>query len=121
MAQTHQAVYLGEGESIDYTAGSAVASGDVVVQGSLPGFVRNPIAASTLGSLGTTGLWRVVKANGAITAGAAVYWDADGSPQGGTALSGAATTTAPATHSWASRPSPRARPTRRLTCSARGT
>lgn len=89
-----QATYRHGGEAIDYTPGSAVAAGAVVVQGSLPGFARSPIAANELGSLGVVGVYRVAKSNGAITAGAAVYWDADGDPEGGTAGTGAATTTA---------------------------
>lgn len=89
-----QAKYLHGGEAVDYTPSSAVAAGDVVVQGSLPGFARSPIAANELGSLGVVGVFRVAKANGAISAGAAVYWDADGDPEGGTAGTGAATTTA---------------------------
>ncbi len=40
------------------------------------------------------GIFDVAKAAVAFTAGAAVYWDADGNPVGGTAGSGAATTAA---------------------------
>jgi predicted RecA/RadA family phage recombinase len=93
MAQTYQAVYLGEGCSIDYTPGSAKSAGDVIVQSTLPGFARTDLAASTLGSLGVRGVYRIVKINGAISAGNAVYWAAAGNPQGGTAGTGGATTT----------------------------
>jgi predicted RecA/RadA family phage recombinase len=93
LAQAFKAVYLGSGLSADYTPGAAVAAGEVVVQNSMPGFARSDIAASALGSLGLAGKWRIVKANGAINPGVAVYWDADGNPQGGTAGSGCATTT----------------------------
>jgi hypothetical protein len=65
----------------------------VVVQGTLVGIARMPIAANILGSLAVRGLFDVVKAAVAFTAGAAVYWDADGDPVGGTAGTGAATTT----------------------------
>lgn len=94
MAQQHQAVKLDEAEKIAYTPVSDVAAGAVVVQGSVVGFASQPIPANTLCSLHVSGGFRVVKANGAITAGAAVYWDADGNPQGGEAGSGAITTTA---------------------------
>ena len=93
MAQTYQAKFAQEGKSIDYTPGSAVAGGSVVVQGSLVGFAKLAIAANKLGALAIAGVFDLVKINGAIAAGAPVYWDADGNPQGGVAGSGAATTT----------------------------
>jgi predicted RecA/RadA family phage recombinase len=83
----------GDQTRIDYTPGSAVAEGDVVVQGLLVAVATQPIAASELGSLATSGVFDFVKATGAITAGAAVYWDVDGDPVGGTAGTGALTTT----------------------------
>lgn len=89
-----QATFVQEGESIDYTPVAAVESGQVVVQNSLVGITRSPIAAGALGSLATVGVFDVVKATGAINGGAAVYWDADGDPVGGVAGTGAATTTA---------------------------
>ena len=44
------AVYVHEGDAVDYTPGSDVAAGDVVVQGELVGVARTPIAANTAGS-----------------------------------------------------------------------
>jgi len=88
-----QATFVQDGNSVDYTPGSAVAAGAVVVQNSLVGIARTPIAANALGSLATVGLFDVVKVTGAINAGAAIYWDADGDPLGGDAGTGAATTT----------------------------
>lgn len=96
MAQTYQGAFIQEGASIDYTPGSAVAAGAVVVQNKLVGIAKKAIAASTLGALAIDGVFDVVKANGAIAAGIALYWDADGNPQGGTAGTGAATATATA-------------------------
>jgi len=93
MAQTYQARFIQEGQSIDYTPGSAVAAGQVVVQGSMIGVAKTPIAANALGALAAGGVFDVVKATGAINDGAVVYWDADGNPVGGTAGTGAATTT----------------------------
>ncbi|MFQ3588264.1 MAG: capsid cement protein, partial [Fimbriimonadaceae bacterium] len=42
-----QAVFVHDGECIDYTPGAAVAAGDVVVQGDLIGVAKQPIAANT--------------------------------------------------------------------------
>jgi len=41
------AVFVQEGDVIDYTPSSAVAAGDVVVQGDLIGVAKQPIAANT--------------------------------------------------------------------------
>ncbi|MBP7747010.1 MAG: DUF2190 family protein [Phycisphaerae bacterium] len=73
-----QATFVHEGASIDYTPGSAVAAGDVIVQGELIGVARTPIAAGVLGSLAVDGVLDFAKATGggtAISAGANVYWD----------------------------------------------
>ena len=40
-----QATYVHGGCAVDYTPGTAVAAGDVVVQGDLVGVVKRPIAA----------------------------------------------------------------------------
>src|SRR5690606_31113108 len=52
------------------------------------------IAAGTLGALHAEGVFEFVKDNSDISAGDVLYWDADGDPVGGTAGTGAATTTA---------------------------
>ncbi len=73
-----QATFVHDGASIDYTPGSAVAAGDVIVQGELVGVARTPLAANTLGSLAVAGVFDFAKATGggtAISAGANVYWD----------------------------------------------
>ena len=73
------ATFIHDGNSIDYTPGSDVAAGAVVVQGELIGIAKRPIAANTLGALATVGVFDLPKATGvgeAITAGAKVYWDA---------------------------------------------
>ncbi len=88
-----KATYVQQGDSVDYTPSSAVAAGDVIVQGTLVGVAKTPIAANVLGSLAVRGVFDVAKAAVAFTPGAAVYWDADGNPVGGTAGTGAATTT----------------------------
>ena len=68
--------YVQKGEAIDYRPSEAVAAGDVVVLGNLVGIARLDIAANTLGSLAVVGVFDVEKAAGAVTVGAAVYWDA---------------------------------------------
>jgi len=93
MAQT-PALYYQEGDAIDYTPVAAVTAGDVIVTGDTVGIATNDIAANVLGSLTVSGVFKVPKATGAIAKDAKVYWDADGSPNVGTALSGAATSTA---------------------------
>jgi len=93
MAQTFQATFIQDGKSIDYTPSAAVAAGAVVVQGSMIGVAKTPIAANALGSLAVSGIFDVVKANEQQALGAALYWDADGDPYNGTAGTGCATTT----------------------------
>ena len=73
------AIYVQDGEAIDYTPSSAVAAGDVVIQGDLVGVARTPIAANALGSLAVEGAFDFPKATGTgsgLAAGATVYWDA---------------------------------------------
>jgi predicted RecA/RadA family phage recombinase len=89
MAQVPATAYA-EGCSIDYTPGSAVTAGDVVVQNGLVGIATVDIAASALGSLAVEGLFKVPKTTAAWTAGLPVYWNATGSPDNGDASSGAA-------------------------------
>jgi len=93
-AQTFQARSLRDGKTVAYTPGSAKAAGDVVVQSTMVGVAVQAIAANVKGALAVEGVFRVVKVTGAISAGDAVYWDADGDPVGGTAGTGGATTSA---------------------------
>jgi predicted RecA/RadA family phage recombinase len=93
MAQTPALMYSGE-SAIDYTPGSAVTGGDIVVIGSIPFLATADIAANAKGSLAAEGVWKVPKETGALTAGDAIYWHTDGSPVTGTASSGAANGTA---------------------------
>jgi len=89
-----QGTYIKAGAVVDYTPVAAVVAGQVVVQGNLVGIALNPIAASTLGALAVSGIFDVDQNAEIIVAGDAVYWDANGSSVGGTALAGAATATA---------------------------
>jgi predicted RecA/RadA family phage recombinase len=73
------AIFVQEGDAVDYTPGTDVAAGDVVVQGDLVGVTPRPIPANTAGGLVVEGVFDFPKATGggsAIAAGTVVYWDA---------------------------------------------
>lgn len=75
------AVMIHKGDSIDYTPGSAVSAGDVVVllTGSLLGVAVKDIAANELGALAIEGVFTFPKAvlsTSAIPVGTKLYWDA---------------------------------------------
>ena len=72
------ATFVHDGNAIDYTPGSDVAAGDVVVQGDLIGVAKQLIAANVLGALAVTGVFDLPKTAGvgeAIAVGSKVYWD----------------------------------------------
>lgn len=71
--------YAQDGDLIDYTPTSAVATGAVVVLNDLVCVAPRPIAANTLGAVAVEGVWTFPKASGAIGQGALVYWDATNS------------------------------------------
>lgn len=95
MAQTAALMYA-EGDVIDYTPVAAVAAGAVVLLGTIPMIAPVAIAAGVKGALQCAGIVKVPQKAEVITAGDAVYWDADGTPVTGDTLSGAATGTASA-------------------------
>jgi predicted RecA/RadA family phage recombinase len=65
-----QATFIQEGHYIDHTPASALASGDVVVQGDLVGVTVRPLAAGELGSLAVDGICDFNKSTGvAFTVG----------------------------------------------------
>ena len=72
------AVFVQEGNQVDYTPGADVAAGDVVVQGDLIGVAKQPIAANVLGALAVVGVFDVAKESGGavtFTVGQKAYWD----------------------------------------------
>lgn len=70
------ALYVQEGGSVDYTPGSAVLAGDVVVQGEMVGVAKLPIAANALGALSITGVFDFLKTAATVYAvGVVVFWD----------------------------------------------
>ena len=68
-----QATFIQEGRSIDHTPSGEVAAGLVVLTGSLVGIAKRLIAANVLGALALEGVFDVVQAAIAFTAGDAVY------------------------------------------------
>ena len=73
------AKFIYDGDAIDYTPGTAVAAGAVVVQGDLIGVAKLDIPANTLGALAVTGVFDFPKTAGggtAIAGGVTVYWNA---------------------------------------------
>jgi predicted RecA/RadA family phage recombinase len=71
-----QATFIQSGDAIDYTPGSAVAAGDVVVQGDLVGVTKRAIAANALGALAVDGVFDFAKNGGvSYTVGTILYWD----------------------------------------------
>jgi predicted RecA/RadA family phage recombinase len=72
------ATYVHHGDAVDYTPGSDIANGAVVVQGELVGVTRHAATAGEVTSVAVTGVFDLPKATGggsAIAAGADVYWD----------------------------------------------
>ena len=89
-----QAQYIQEGREIDYTPGSDVDAGEVIVQVNLVGIAKAAIDSGDLGALSVSGIFDVQQNAEIIAAGDAVYWDANGDSVSGTAGEGAATATA---------------------------
>lgn len=88
-----QAEFVNKGTTVDYTPASTVIGGSVVVLAGRVGVAIQDIAANVQDALYVSGVFKMCKATGAINDGAALYWDADGDPLGGTAGTGAITTT----------------------------
>ena len=68
--------FVQDGLAINYRPAEAIAAGDVVMLGNLVGIARLDIAADTLGSLATVGVFEIDKAAEAVTVGAVLYWNA---------------------------------------------
>jgi len=76
MAITYAKLWKGQPLVVDYTPGSAVTAGDVVIISNNIYFAVHDIAASVLGSLNIGGIWDLPKeASVAHAAGVLVYWD----------------------------------------------
>lgn len=72
--------YVQDGDLWDYTPGSAVAAGDVVILNDTVTVAPRPIAANKLGAVAVEGVFVLPKtSNQAIGQGKIVYWNASGS------------------------------------------
>lgn len=71
-----EAKFVAPANTVDYTPSADVAAGDVVVQSALIGVAVADIPANTLGAIAVEGTFDIVKDANAISAGAAVFWDA---------------------------------------------
>lgn len=89
-----QATLRHSGDTIDYKPTSAsLAAGDVVVAGSMIGIAAKAIPVNTTGALHVKGVFAVVKDASTIAVFDRIYWNPTGDPVGGTAGTGAFTTT----------------------------
>ena len=85
MSQAHQGRFVSDGLSIDYTPGTDVTAGDVVVQQNIVGVAKVDILANALGALAVGGVFEIVKKQEAFaTIGANIWWDTTGDPYLGT-------------------------------------
>lgn len=81
-------------EIINYTHSAAVTGGQVIIVNSKPLVALADYAASTLGAYYQAGSFEFVKDSSNLSSVfTAVYWDEDGDPVGGTAGTGALTST----------------------------
>lgn len=68
--------YVQDGDVLDYTPGTAVASGAMVVYGTKVGVALADIAANATGPLAVSDVFTLPKlSTDVIAVGAAVYWD----------------------------------------------
>lgn len=76
MPTTYQAQFdSGDPSMVDYTPGSAVTAGTVVVQGSVPMVAHADLDANAKGALADGGGVYICDCNAAIAAGDALWWD----------------------------------------------
>ncbi|MFO0360685.1 MAG: DUF2190 family protein [Flavobacteriales bacterium] len=71
--------YVQEGKTLDYTAGADISSGQFVLIGAIGGVAKTNIANGKVGAVHVKGVFNVVKASGAITQGAKLYWNSTNS------------------------------------------
>lgn len=67
--------YVQEGRALNYTpSGADVASGDLVILGTIAGVAKTDIADGKTGAVHICGVFSLAKASGAVTQGAKLYW-----------------------------------------------
>ena len=67
--------FLSKGESMTFTAGAALTSGQGLLLGGTFGVVAGAAASGELAVLNLVGVFSLPKATGAWTQGAKLYWD----------------------------------------------
>lgn len=70
-----EASFVHTGDAVDYTPGTALLAGAVVVQNGLVGVLVNDTEANELGAIQVYGVFDFTKSGDTIAAGALVYWD----------------------------------------------
>src|SRR5438105_9745712 len=93
MAQTQTPTVFSSSHDVnDYTPGSPIFTGDVVLLGPMALVARHDIdlLTTTRGTLATEGIFEVPKDTSVFAAGDPVYWFPTGTPTGGTAGAGCA-------------------------------
>ena len=91
--------FFQEGAHINYTPTAATYAGNIIQIGSVCAVVAEDIAASALGAVAITGVIRAPNVGLAGNVGDNVWWDANGTPYGGT-NDGACTVNAAAGDWW---------------------
>ena len=67
--------YIQKGDVLDYTAiNKDIASGDLVIIGSIAGVAKTDILKGSMGAVHITGVYSLPKAGDNITQGSKVYW-----------------------------------------------
>lgn len=67
--------YVQKGKALNYTpSGADVASGDLVIIGTIAGVAKTDIADGKTGAVHICGVFSLPKASGAVTQGAKLYW-----------------------------------------------
>jgi len=72
--------YVQEGKALNYTpSGADVASGDLVIIGTIAGVAKTDIADGKTGAAHICGVFSIAKASGAVTQGEKLYWNSTNS------------------------------------------
>lgn len=81
-----------DGVELDHTSAAAALGGAPVQEGGRAAIVSTDVAAGGIVGAATQGIFKIAATAAVGKKGDPVFWDADGSPYGGVASSGAATT-----------------------------
>ena len=72
---TMQAIFVQDGESLDYTPTAYTPAGTVIVQGPMVGITKHEIQPNILGAIAADGVFYVEKDNSAFSGGGPIYWN----------------------------------------------